>query len=253
MIYAYIGSIIVIILLVAVSVMAVRWVSDSVGRSIKHRTLELISSYDELLDKKSAELAESAPTPVSAAPVRSAAVRQEPRNVQSNPADMLSALTGVSYRDSTVGATYRKIRDGFRFSPEEAMEQLNSDAPEQDSGRAGLLLEQLDFDTCFKLSTLAPEEQYSVLSSALEDCGADLLEEYRQENNRFSIIEFYGWLKQLESSETGKIRMHVSPGSVFDSIPEGVELVEDSTICEGFQLETGSRVYDYSIKMREIS
>ena len=49
-------------------------------------------------------------------------------------------------------------------------------------------------------------------------------------------------------------RLHVPAGVVTDNTTkDGVEIIPDEGICEGFQLEEKNLLYDYCIKARELS
>lgn len=257
--FAYIGAIIAAILLIGFSVVAVILVARSVKKSIRERTLELISDYDQLIEKKSIELIElrqeheeaAVPEiPVSAPEAASAA------GAQADAAAMLRAITRVSsssYRDSSVGSVYRMIRTGFSTSVREAMAEIPAEELTTAEGTATKLLRELPFDAVYELSSLSPDQQLSVLNDSLSDSQRELLNAYHEKNPRFDSIGFYDYLQQMSSSEPAPCYIRVSPYSHPADIPEGMRIEEDEGICEGFELVTNRRVYDYSVKIREIS
>lgn len=258
--FAYIGAIIGAILLVGFSVVAVILVAKSVKKSIRERTLELISDYDKLLKKKSIELeelqqqveenaaAQQQPT-VEAAPAAS-------QTADADPAAMLRAVSRISsssYRDSAIGSVYSIMRTGFRYSVKEALEQIPEEELTASEGSATKLLRELPFSAIYELSSLSPDEQYAILSESMNKSQAKLLNAYRDANQRFDSIGFYDYLQQVSSAEPAPCFIRVSPFSRPRDIPEDMKVEEDESICEGFELVTNRRVYDYSVKIREIS
>ena len=259
--FAYIGAIIAAILLIGFSVVAVILVAKSVKKSIRERTLELISDYDSILEQKSAELLELK----KESELLEGAVRPEPdpepvrassRAADADSAAMLRAISRISsssYRDGSVGAIYRTIRTGFTTSVREALSQIPPEELSVTEGPATALLRELPFTAIYELSSLSSDEQYAVLSDSLKDSQRELLETYREANKRFDSIGFYDYLKQVAGAEPAPCILRVSPCSRPKDIPDGLRIEEDESICEGFELVTNRRVYDYSVKIREIS
>ena len=119
-------------------------------------------------------------------------------------------------------------------------------------GPATKLLEELSYDTVFRLSTLAGEDQRTVLEESLSGDALELLKDYCGSHAQFQSIAFYDHLQALAALEPQRPRLWVSPG-YRGAVPEGMELIEDPDICEGFQIEAAGSIYDYCVKGRELS
>lgn len=259
MLYAYIGAAAVIGLLIGVVTLSILWAAKVVGQSIRERSIGLISAYDDLLEDKSRQLREleaevqrrkeeipaEEPKPQEA-PAQAAAVGLPPSSFLRT-AERISV---ASYRDSGLGELYHKIRSSFAFAPEEVLSTLPR--REETGGPAGRLLEQLSYETVCQLSTLPGEEQLELLRQVLPQENQAFLEEYAQTNSRFDCVNFYDALRTAAEGEPGPVSLRVSPAGLGRAYPQGVRVVVDPDICEGFQVEADNVLYDYCIKAREM-
>jgi len=259
LLYAYIGTAVVIVILVGSVTTCVVWLSKKVSAGIREKTVDVISAYDVLLEKRSRELAQlEEAIRLKAAEAENqtqpAAVKFRPENdlLGSALVNAAERFASASYREAAVGETYRKIRDAFQYDPQQVLAQISQSAEAMAGGPATRLLEELHYDTVYRLSTLAGEDQQRLLEEALEGDALQLLTDYCAQNSSFRIIDFYDYLQSAAALEPQRPRLRVSP--VYrGSVPEGVELVVDPDICEGFQIEVMGAVYDYCIKGRELS
>lgn len=255
----YIGAALAIGLLIGFVALAVIWLRKAMVKNVRSHTMGLLSVYDELLDEKSQELQEleekldhrEEPVPQET-PAAVAAGTGE----GIDPGTLLSAAeraAATSYRDSSVGGVYRNIRENFSFQVEELLPALYATAQEP-AGAAGRLLEQLDFDTVYHLSTLDPQEQVAVLRECLPEEGKALLADYLQTHRQFSALNFYDYLKSRAAAEPQGAKLYVPEGVARSRAFSGnVQVIADPEICEGFQAELGGKLYDYCIKTRDLS
>lgn len=262
MLYAFIGAAIVIGLLIGVAALSVAWLSEKVSKGIRNRTIDLISSYDDLIDEKSRQLKElneqikqaeeevnkksredavSAPavqtgdTGVSAAAILNAAER----------------ISAAPYRDQATGETYRKIRSSFNLRPEDVLQYIPHEYLEQ--GPATKLLKELTYEIIYQLSTLRAEDQYALLMESVGEANQRFLTEYHERHKEFHAIGFYDYLKEQAANEPQPMRIYIAAADAHLKYPEEAEVIIDEDICEGFQLEVNHTLYDYCIKGREIS
>jgi len=257
----YIAAAAVIGLLIGFVTLSVDWLRKTVMRSIRSKTLGLMSVYDDLLEEKSRELAliarEEAERERSAAEEAETAAlaqRQEPAaQAPLPPVNLVEQTSASEYRDGSIGGVYRAIRKGFSFRLEELLPSL--DAGQTASlGRAGRLLRELDYDTVYQLSTLQPEEQVAVLRECLPEEPEALLEDYLGTVGQFSATGFYDYLRTLAEAEPKAVSLWVPAELVGTRRRYGsVEVIPDSEICEGFQVEEDHLLYDCCIKARELS
>ena len=264
MVYAiYIAAAAAVGLLIGFVVLSIGWLRKTVSRNIRSKTLGLLSVYDELLEKKSRELAAKAAaseetpvrtdSPVGQGPVTAAQLSAPPSLRASELLDMAERSGGAVYRDREIGGLYLKIRENFSFRLDELLTVLDC-SPREWGGPASRLLEQLDYDTVYRLSTISAEEQIQVLKEALPAEGVSLLDAYLQTHPSFCMLEFYDHLRALADMEPKPACLRVPSGVVMGRMTQNdVAIIPDAEICDGFQLEDGRVLYDYSIKARELS
>lgn len=255
--YAYIGVALVIGLLIGFVTLSIIWLSKRVSRDIRSKTIDVISSYDALLRKRSQELAEleeKLRKTADVAPVETVEPEQTEHNDLTGVALLSAAerIGSAAYLDAGVSETYRKIRGGFSVSPIAALRQVMGVSGDYVQGPASQLLKQLPYETVYRLSTLSEEEQRQLLETTFDDESIALLQAYCESHRRFDAIGFYDYLVAVAEMEPRPPRLRVSP--VFNGpYPPGIEVVVDPDICEGFQIEAGNILYDYCIKGKELS
>ena len=254
MIYAiYIAAAAVVGVLIGLVILSIAWLRKSVSNNIRSKTTELISVYDELLEEKSSELAaltrQEETLPGRTEEHLPAQPAQEAQPAAAMRASELLNIAeragGAVYRDDTIGSMYLKIR-------EELLAAVSGAAREM-GGTAARLLECLDYDTVYRLSTMFPEEQINILRETLPAEGITLLEAYIERNRTFCALRFYDHLQALADAEPKPIRLRVPAGMVpVQMMRAGVEIIPDEEICEGFQMEADRVLYDYCIKAKEL-
>lgn len=259
MLYAYVGAAAVIGLLIGFVMLCVLWISQKVSNGIRMRTMDLVSAYDTLLETRSRELSEVEAKleqyhRVSAEQIAAENhLRNTEYTVPSGPILNAAERIGTAaYRDTAIGQTYQKIRSAFQLEPTEILRVLEKESGDRRVGPATRLLSELPYDTVYQLSTLPGEEQSRLLRESLDKETLALLEEYQTAHKTWSAIGFYDYLQAVAAMEPQKPRLRVSP-LYKNEYPEGVEVMVDPDICEGFQIEFNNTLYDYCIKGRELS
>lgn len=253
----YIVAALVLIVLIALVALSISWLQKTVLRNIRSKTLSLISAYDELLEEKSQALAQLAAQEVRQVEV--VVQTPSPEVPEARPEMSTAVLNTIQrsaasdYREADIGSYYQVIRENFSFDLKAVLPELEKVAP-SGVGPATALLEKLDYDTVYQLSTLTREDQLQILRSVLTQPELALLEDHVLVNKDFSVLGFYDSLKAIAASEPGKARLRVSPSAAqYCTCPGTVEILGDPEICEGFQIEQDNRLYDFSIKTRELS
>lgn len=258
MLYAYIGVALIIGLLIGFVTLSVVWLSKRVTADIRSKTVDVISTYDRLLDSRRSELAELEEKLRAAK--ESVPVAEQPEPVVQEKQDLPAAavlnvakrIGDAAYVGTGMTETYRKIRAGFTQTPMEALARIPQSARDKKSGAATRLLSELNYETVFKLSILSGEEQLTLLKSVLNPEGCALLDEYTAAHRHFKAIGFYDWLTGKSEAEPHTPVLRVSP-EYNGEIPDGVRVQTDADICEGFQIEADNVLYDYCIKGKELN
>lgn len=263
MLYAYIGVVIAAVLLIAIVAMAVRLTAQIVGKSIREKSFTLVAAYDELLEERGQRLAAleeeiknregqlAEHRPAAAVSVSRAAP------AATAPAALLTAaerMAAASYRDGSVGTLYQEIRSGFSYDLPEVLEKIPGLNDKPEKGPATSILEELSGEIICALATLPHEQQYALLEESLTEIQRELLRRYAAEQKTFDSLHFYDFLREEADREPKAPVIRLAPGAAVEyEAPAGMRVMEDPDICEGIQVEAGNVLYDYSIRIREIS
>ena len=262
MLYLGIAVAVVSGLLIGFVTLSVIWTAKTVGKNIQERSLDLLSTYDELLENRSRELSaldvelenrkkELEDQPEENGDEQTAAKAEEPTG---DPVAFLRAaeqLSTTPYQDSGAGETYQRIRQTFAAITDEAVRKLVEQSRAEPETGAGALLKDLPFDTVYQLSTLPADEQLRLLREVVPTSSRAVLERYAASAPLFDSIAFYDALKAAAAAETGTARLRVAPQDI-KLYPASLDVTVDEDICEGFQVEMDNVLYDYAIKTREI-
>lgn len=259
MLYAYIGAAAVIGILIGFVLLCVIWISRKVSEGIRIRTIDLISAYDVLLETRSRELeeleAEIERHRKALAEKGDAEGHTQGEECTVSSGAILNAaerIGAAAYRDAALGQTYQKIKSAFQVDPSEILRALENESENQGVGPAARLLSDLSYDTVYQLSTIPGQEQSQLLRECLNEDALALLDGYQATHKEFSAIGFYDYLRAVAAMEPQRPRLRVSSLS-GNEYPDGVEVIVDPDICEGFQIEFNNTLYDYCIKGRELS
>ncbi len=254
----YIAAAVVMALLIGLVAMAISFLQKTLRRNIRGKTLNLLSLYDQLLEEKSQALAQEQPAAAQEPQVREeASLDLSAETVKELSAAILNTVQrsgSVPYREGAVGSLYQVIRRNFSYDISTVLPVLEQASPREE-GPATALLRQLDYDTVYQLSTLPGEEQQAILSEVLQGKQKQLLEDYCAERWEFCALAFYDHLQGLSAEEPTAPRLLVSEDMAryLQGSTSPIQIVADPAICEGYQVEKNNKLYDFSIKTRELS
>jgi len=264
LIIVYIAAALVVGLLVAFTSLSIKMLAHRVSGSIRSKATELLSTYDEILEKKSLELrkieTETAQKSAELDRVKKEIKQQvellksDAEGVTQDPQyilELAEKMGNAEYQDGRIGSVYQKIRSGFSQDPLDVLRELVPDVGEK--GPATLLLEQLSTDTIFGLGALSVGEQLRLLQETLDDSGKKLLAEFLADGRTFKAIAFYDFLKQKALLEPQPVVLRVNPSAKLGWLPSSVVIQPDEDICEGFILEANNQLFDYCVRKSEIS
>ena len=261
MVYLYIGAAVVVGLLIGFVALAVKQVSQKVTANIRDRAAELLSSYDRLIERKSRQLKKVAEELSdrqdelqeldSAAGIVEGGQSGNGTGDPSYVLNVAEKMAMAPYQDPRTGMVYQKIRTNFT---RDAMEIIREIVPDMGGkGPATALLEQIDYDTVYKLSAMSSEDQEDIMRESLNEECIGLLDEFMAKKKKFQAIEFYDFLAGKAMAEPQAVRLKVSPNQNIPYLPEGVDVVVDEDICEGFEVEADNKLYDFCVRKSEIS
>ena len=151
---------------------------------------------------------------------------------------------------------YRKLRELFDNDMGKVIQQIPQKTQEETTAYvlyAGML-ERLNFDTLYEISSLTSENQLEVLREVFKKAECEVREQYLAETEQeFDCTQFHTYLKSKKAECDDTIYCYVGRGSkAVQSADAKLELSVDEELCEGFQLLHGNLLYDYGVRSSEL-
>lgn len=256
----YIGVIILLLILIGFVLTIIRTLANSAGTRIRHDMNKILSSYDDIINKKAAEYKELQAQRREEGLVESPNVLKKVKLENSQQEviikeDRISASNfiknEVKHRDTALAEGYGSIKNMFsglesNMNDNLKVIQYSSEITMLDEA-ISRLSKSLSQDSVFELSALPSDEQLAFFKENLKREDMIALDEYLKvlRKKRFNTIGFYDWIRtnSLEVDDKVIIRTSVRNDEKGDY---------DPSICEGYQIVTGRKIYDYSISKRDI-
>lgn len=267
MIYAYVGAILISVVLIALDFISIRWMVKRVSYDMKSKTVDLVTDFGNALDEKNVRLAEQLKSMEAGAAFDKIVSESEPVPETEDPdaprqtsvMRLVEGIASSSYCDSDFPRRYRRIKTGFTYNPFTELQRLGISNDIRNKGCATMLLEKLDIDTVYRLMLLSSEQQKSVLLRACSAEDAVLVEAYCNQNGSFDILRFIEYLKSesLTEPQAPLLTVGMSERDYYERLIQqhglNIRLAFDGGICEGFTIEHCGKLYDYCIRERELS
>jgi hypothetical protein len=262
----FIAVIVVLVLVNAFFVFVMRGIVTRIARFARQNTLRQASVFEELLIHKEQTL-EGLKVEIETAAARLNTSEHGEKVsakelIGSKSGDIpvkvnFAALTQGKYKNKNFTDEYRVIRENFVFDQEARLREILGRVSAKPTGNvqaAEQILSDIDMDTCFQLSTLASDEQINVLREVFSGEQFKLLEEYLEDKETFECHEFLGWLKQyvFTKSEQIVVRTGYAADVSLNKVDGRVATEYDNGLCEGMYVLSQGKMYDYSIRNKEI-
>lgn len=228
-----------------------------VGRFAQNNVLRQSGVFDELILKKEQTLLEVQKQ------LEEAQAKLEPefeiagaKSAQTGSADYLAIPTG-NYKDPNFANEYRQIRDHFMLDRDQRLREVIAAIPaaEKDDtvSLAREIVEEIDLDASYALSTLTGGEQAQLLLQLFSGGKKELLERYLGETDEFECYEFLSWLRQFIFENSADIIVRTGrEEESFNALDGRIQTQFDDSICEGIYVVSKGKKYDFSIRNREI-
>lgn len=152
---------------------------------------------------------------------------------------------------------YRKIREVFCHRPEEIVKEIQHTQERENVSQyvmSGSILEKLSFEVLYMISEVSSEKQLAILEEILDEREREVLSAYRESTTRpFDCTEFHMYVKNLRLACDDTVYCFVAPGQSGQSEQlSQCKLIEEESLCEGFQLLHKNLLYDYGLRKSEI-
>ena len=245
--------VVVIILLLILSLLLF-YISKRVNKLVKKIFVDRLQEFDFLLEdkeKKVNELNEE----ISKKKEQIEKIKEE--EVKTAGLDVLKDSNSVvlptfaDLEDDNVIALYKKIKYGFNFDVETAIQRLIKNNHDNNSIELYNMYKKIrsyfTFEVLYKLSTFQSSEQYVVVNELLSEREKGCLKGVLYKRH-FNINKFVAELDDLIVKSNPKIRVLVGDrNKSYNNIDENVETIYSDKITEGFKIEYKGIIFDYSI------
>jgi len=229
-----------------------------VGKFAQNNALRQSSVFDELVVHKEDRLFDLM-AQIEAAEARLAQDEGEAAAQQAQaPQQESFATPAADYVDQDFPQEYREIRENFVFDKDRVLRGVLARIPEgqgaADVAAARRILEEIDGDAAYELATLSAEDQLGVLAEAFDDAQRRLLDAYAQGRRRFDSPEFFAWLRRFVFEHGDEVLVRTGDKAEdFGGADKRVRTEYDEALCEGMYVISQGKLYDFSIRNKEIT
>ncbi|MDR1028277.1 MAG: hypothetical protein LBL63_02530 [Clostridiales Family XIII bacterium] len=253
--------IVVIAALVALNgffVFIIRTLAGRVGKFAQDNMLRQSSVFDELVMRKEEEY-KILEERVGTARARLEALEAGPAVVRpSGDAPSYNAIAAADYKDPDFPADYREIREHFVCDKREKLKRILEELPVRREGAEVLaarrVLENIDAEDVFQLATLSGHEQFDILKNAFDEDQEKLLYSYARGRESFEGFDFISWLRRFVDERGADVVVRTAnPNDDLGVVDGRVRTEYDDALCEGMYVMANGKMYDYSIRNKEIN
>lgn len=254
----FIVVMLVILLMNGFLFMVFKGIVVNVGKLAQNNTVQQLSVYDELIEKKEQKLRQLHEELSTKKTWISSDDEQKLSSIIIPPINYFAIPEGDYLDADYFLQNYRTIRECFGVNcTQRIKEVLEEYGASVYSSLIMGILEHFSLEERFNLCTLEEEEQLQVLKEVLNDEERVVLEEYLTLHGSFDCVAFFDWLERdaprtdpcifIRTCRQDQDFMRVA------NIDSRIRIQYDSTICEGLQIIMQNKLYDYSILKREIN
>lgn len=264
----YIAIVIVLVILIGFVLTMVNMLANTAGTKIRSDMQKVISTYDAIIAMKAKEINqmkdEKANSNYNYEQRRELGVNliQNNNGVVSNfdrfhdedqriPISSF-IIPSVSYRSSVLADSYEDIKNSFVFNDRAINHEIERIEKEikQDKfvDACQRIVKGLSFDALYELATLKSTEQVELLKKGLHSGDKVVLDKYLElivDENKFDGIKFYDWIKRSIAENSDEIEVRTSSSKNEDEF--------DPSICDGYRIYVGNKMYDYAISKKDVS
>lgn len=161
-------------------------------------------------------------------------------------------IPSVSYRSNILADNYEDIKNSFAFNDRAINNEI--DKIEKDFKHDKFvdacqrIIKGLSYDALYELITLKGIEQVELLKKGLHANDKVVLDRYLEiidDEEKFDGVKFYDWIKRSIAENSDEIEVRTSSNKNEDEF--------DPSICDGYRIYVGNKMYDYAISKKDVS
>lgn len=264
----YIAVIIVLVILIGFVLTMVNMLAKTAGSKIRNDLQRVISTYDAIIEMKAREInqikEEKANSNYNYEQRKGLGVNLLQSNnatpafrmVEDNDNQQIPIssfiIPSVEYRSSVLADNYEEIKNSFSFSDrniKSEVEKIEKDIKQSKFTDACIrIVKGLSYDAIYELATMKSIDQVKLLRSGLHTNDKEVLETYLniiEDEEKFDGIKFYDWVKRTIAENSDYVEVRTSSSKNQDEF--------DPSICDGYRIYVGNKMYDYAISKKDVS
>lgn len=261
----FISVILVLVILIGFVLTIAIFLSRSTFSKIQEDMNRIISAYDSIIEAKtkSIEQLELQKEQLNKKVENIIEVKQDETQNEKLPAGTINnnsnnipissfITSSASYRNDSLASGYETIKNNFSFSEDQIRTNVinikETKAEDSTNQIIKRLLSELEYNSIYDLIIKDSKSQLEYFRNKYTGEYQTLLDQYLKEiedTSQFDSVRYYDWLKRKaqETSTIPKVRT-----SARNSEEEF-----DPSICDGYQIYVGNKMYDYSISKKDVS
>ena len=264
----YIAIIIVLVILIGFVLTMVNMLANTAGSKIRSDMQRVISTYDAIIAMKAKEINEMKNEKTNGN-FNYNRKNEIGENLIQNTKGVISTfdsyenddqripissfiIPSVSYRSSVLADNYEEIKNSFTFTDRSISSEVQKIEKENKQDKfvdaCQRIIKGLSFDAVYELATLKSIEQVDLLKKGLHSGDKVVLDNYLDligDEEKFDGIRFYDWVKRSIAENSDEVEIRTSSSKNVDEF--------DPSICDGYRIYVGNKMYDYAISKKDVS
>lgn len=259
----FISAVLVLVILIGFVLTIVIFLSRNTFTKIQEDMNRVISAYDSIIaaKTKNIEELELQKEQLNKKVENIIEVKQEepkndnlstgPGNTNNIPISSF-ILSSANYRNDSLASGYETIKNNFEYSEEDMRKEVkNLIGSEEDKNKYQIIkrfLSELEYNSIYELITKDSKSQLEFFRNKYSGEYSQLLDQYLKEigdSLNFDSVRFYDWLKRKSQEVSTIPKVRTSSRSNDEEF--------DPSICDGYQIYVGNKMYDYSISKKDVS
>ncbi|MDR1293198.1 MAG: hypothetical protein LBJ91_07395 [Clostridiales Family XIII bacterium] len=239
-------------------VFIIRTLAARVGKFAQNNMLRQSSVFDELVMRKE-DVYKNLEERIEEAQARLDAIGAEQPAVQvGSGSSRYYAVATADYKDPDFPVDYREIREHFVYDKRAKLESILETLPAEREGAeiqaARRILGSVDAEDAFQLATLSGHEQFDILKDAFDEDEQRLLYSYARGREVFEGFDFISWVRRFVFECGADVVVRTAGADDdFNAVDGRVSTEYDAALCEGMYIMANGKMYDYSIRNKEIN
>lgn len=248
-----IAVVLVILIINIFLILAIKNISKKFNNHMKQSTLKNLEAYNDIIEAKENKLVELNEQLLK--------LKSEIKDFEASDKKYISnqlPVTNISlepnmtiYEDDDFFNNYSFIRNNFKMDYKGIVQNFVFDNIEKDNNLYELyksLLSKINLDAYYELLKCDEEVRESMLIKILSNREVSILEEYKNINGCFDLVDFYNYIQEKVNLLDPTILIKGNESFKYlEQIDKRIKVQKDNSIIEGMKILYKGKIFDYSL------